>query len=55
MYQNPNQIMALLIIGGNSLEESFVNTAYGMIDYMTDRDHITLDPELTIEITATGI
>lgn len=43
------------LLGGNSLEESFVNAAYGMIDYMTDRSLITIDPSQGIEIIATGI
>jgi SHS2 domain-containing protein len=43
------------LIGGKSLEESFVSAAYGMIDYMTDRSCITIDPSQSIEFTAIGI
>lgn len=43
-----------MIIGGNTLDSAFINCAYGMIDYMADRESFEADPEHEVEFRVSG-
>lgn len=43
-----------VFIGGCTLADSFVNCAYGMLDYMSPRSSFGVDPQYTREVTVEG-